>query len=99
LAEAERGNVQALSVLFRVADKLDGLGAEVYCGDLERLLEHYGDAGFAGSLSKEQKKIRERVVDSLDFAFEVHRNHENWSRKFPKTYRLGSHETQKRLKS
>ncbi len=91
LAQAEKGNARALSVLFRVADKLDGAGAETYCGDLERLLKMYGDAKFAALLSKEADNVRGNVLSSLDFAFDVYEHHERWSKKFPATFHAGTH--------
>ena len=99
LAEAQARNERGLSGLFRVADKLDGAGSEIYSSDIRQLLESYGDTAFSTRLSKETKKVREAVVDSLDFAFEVYAHHTKWSHIFPETYRLGSHDREKRARA
>jgi hypothetical protein len=95
LHRARAGDEHSLSILFRVTDKVDGLGSELHCGYLQDLLRLYGDARFAAVLGKETKPVRESVIDSLDFAFAVFSKRLNWSVEFQSTYKLGSHRTRR----
>ena len=89
--QAKSGDSKALSVLFKVTDKLDGAGAEEHSGNLQGLLKINGDTAFAAVLAAESKKVREAVIDALDFGFIVIQRQQNWSKSFPSTYRLGLH--------
>src|SRR5437867_6247438 len=88
---ARAGDQAALITLFRVTANLDGLGAEEHSSELQELLRHYGDAQFAALLRRENRAIRQNVVDSLDFAFLVYTRDRCWFRTFPLTYSLGRH--------
>jgi hypothetical protein len=88
---ARRGNDAALITLFRVTPSLDGLGAEQHSGELQDLLRQYGDSHFAKLLRSQDPKIRQSVIDSLDFAFLVVTRDRHWYNSFPVTYSLGPH--------
>jgi len=84
---ARRGDEAALITLFRVTRSLDGL----HSGELQDLLRQYGDSHFAKLLSSQDYKIRQSVIDSLDFAFLVVTRDRHWYHSFPVTYSLGPH--------
>jgi hypothetical protein len=88
---ARAGDESALVTLFRVTQSLDGGGAEGHAGELHRLLVSYGDTRFAAILRRENPKVRQSVIDSLDFAFEVYERRPHWSPLFPTTYALAPH--------
>ena len=90
-ARAFAGHEDGLATMFRVTPALDGGGAEGHSDDLQKLLTKYGDARFAAILRHESRKVRQSVVDSLDFAFGVYSGHSDWSTSFPITYSLASH--------
>jgi hypothetical protein len=60
-------------------------------GQLQRLLANYGDARFAAILRRESPAVRQSVIDSLDFAFEVYVRRPNWRGSFPITYAIAPH--------
>ena len=91
LKKAYLGDSTALATLFRATPYMDGAGATLNSGVLEDLLREFGDVAFSSTLAKQPRKITERVTDDLDFAFAMHDKQLDWSRKFPATYRLGSH--------
>jgi hypothetical protein len=88
---AHAGDESALLTLFRVTPSLDGGGAESHAAELHKLLASYGDARFASLLRRENPKVRQSVIDSLDFAFEVYVRHPHWSASFPITYAIAPH--------
>jgi hypothetical protein len=88
---AHTGDKQALSILLKVTEHLDGGGSLLHCGYLRDFLILYGDRSFATVLSQLPLHVRESVIDSLDFEFVVVRKKYDWSKLFPTTYRLASH--------
>lgn len=95
LKKAYAGDSTALAPLFRATPYMDGAGATLNSGVLEDLLRQFGDTTFSATLARQPRKITERVIDDLDFAFAMHDKQPDWSRKFPTTYRLGSHRSAK----
>jgi hypothetical protein len=69
---AYAGHEEGLTTMFRVTPALDGGGAEGHSHDLQKLLTMYGDAWFAALLHRESIAVRQSVIDSLDFAFELY---------------------------
>jgi hypothetical protein len=88
---AYAGHEDGLITMFRVTPALDGAVAEVHSGDLQKLLTIYGDARFRSVLRRESPKVRQSVIDSLDFAFLVYVRQPNWSAQFPQTYAIAPH--------
>jgi hypothetical protein len=88
---AYAGHEDGLATMFRVTSALDGGGAEAHSGDLQKLLTMYGDARFRSVLRRESPKVRQSVIDSLDFAFLVYVRQPNWSAQFPQTYAIAPH--------
>jgi hypothetical protein len=80
-----------LTTMFRVTPALDGGGSEGHSYDLQKLLTMYGDARFRSVLRRESPKVRQSVIDSLDFAFLVYVRQPNWSSQFPQTYAIAPH--------
>jgi len=77
--------------LFRyTADgQLMGEGAETNCEILQLLLQHWGDSRFASVLAGQPKHVRRKVIAEIDYAW----SYPGWQpTKFPKTYRLATHE-------
>jgi hypothetical protein len=88
---ARAGDEASLIKLFRVTSSLDGLGGEEHCGELQELLQQYGDTRFAAVLRRQDHKVRLSVLDTLDFAFDVYARNRDWSRTFPITYSVDGH--------
>ncbi|MEY2545995.1 MAG: hypothetical protein QOG48_1112 [Verrucomicrobiota bacterium] len=88
VARARRGDVSALTILFRHTPHTDGSGADSHCVVLRQLLEVLGDQKFSSTLRQEPASLRSKVTEALDFDF----GHP-WHKHFPLTYALGSHDT------
>ena len=87
VARAQRGDLQALRIVFRVTPYTDGSGAESHSAVLRLLLEHLGDRRFSAALREERRDLRSRVIQAIDFDFG-----RSWQKSFPLTYVLGSHD-------
>jgi len=98
LAEASAGNAAALGEIFKATPYMDGGGATFNSSRLKELLDLFGDRRFSQILARQSKKIREAVTGALDFYFDVNGQHGNWSREYPRTFRLGSHRSVERLR-
>src|SRR6266567_8329552 len=61
----------SLAGLFRYTanGKLMGEGAETNCEILHDLLEHWGDATFAVTLSRQPMRVRTAVIADLDYSW------------------------------
>ena len=88
---AYAGHEDGLATMFRVTPALDGGGAEGHSHDLQKLLTMYGDARFAALLQRESTAVRQSVIDSLDFAFELYVRRSDWSALFPATHAVAPH--------
>jgi hypothetical protein len=88
VARARRGDVAALTILFRHTLHTDGSSADSHCFVLRQLLEMLGDQKFSSTLRQESASLRSKVTEALDFDF----GHP-WHKHFPLTYALGSHDT------
>jgi hypothetical protein len=88
---AYAGREDGLMTMFRVTPALDGGGAEAHSADMRKLLAMYGDARFAALLRQQSAAVRQSVVDSIDFAFEVYERHPDWSSLYPQTYATAPH--------
>ena len=81
----------SLAGLFRYTanGKLMGEGAETNCEILHDLLEHWGDATFAVTLSRQPMRVRTAVIADLDYSWA----YPGWKpTEFPRTYRLAAHQ-------
>jgi hypothetical protein len=87
-ARAERGDTQALHILFGFTRQMDGAAADSHCAALHLLLKQLGDKGFSDALRKEPGDLRNRVMQAIDY--DIGRP---WGKSFPLTYSLGSHDT------
>ncbi|MEY2489598.1 MAG: hypothetical protein QOC70_1540 [Verrucomicrobiota bacterium] len=95
LAAARIGDDAALSMLFSVTRKVDGLGSELHCHYLLELLKQYGDFRFSTVLAKEPASSRTAVIRALNFAFVTFDKRRGWSIDFPYTYKLTPNEKRK----
>jgi hypothetical protein len=91
LRRAYGGDSQALETLFRVTLYMDGAATALNSGVLEDMLRQFGDIAFSSVLARQPRKVIERVNDDLDFGFAMHPKQGDWSRRFARTYRLGTH--------
>jgi hypothetical protein len=58
---------------------------------MRKLLAMYGDSRFAALLRQERAAVRQSVIDSIDFAFEVYERHPDWSSLYVQTYAIAPH--------
>ena len=86
VTRAERGDTEALRIIFSITPHTDGSGATSHAGILRRLLERLGDRHFSRALRSEARTVRDGVMQKIDFDFG-----RPWQRDFPRTFGLGSH--------
>lgn len=88
LAEAFRTRA-GLSRFFEYTGRssIIGAGGDAQACTLHALLMHWGDARYAGALSKHSPDVRARVISLLDYA-----GIQRFEPRYPKTYALAVHE-------
>jgi hypothetical protein len=93
-SQSEAGNEGPLASMFKVTPYMDGEAAKVHGISLYNLLKHFGDREYSSVLGVQKEKVRDQVMQSLDYAFSTEAgatNSQSWDNAFPLTYRLGKH--------